>query len=107
MRNLRNSVDKNNTHTHTQGVLFQLLLLMLRVIINDFCLFLFLRKPFLYPQVINNACATQALLSILLNCKHKDLELGETLTNFKEFTQDLDPGVCGLSNLALHRSFST
>ncbi|RUS87607.1 hypothetical protein EGW08_004652 [Elysia chlorotica] len=56
-----------------------------------------LQSIFFASQVINNACATQALLSILLNCRHKDLELGDTLVNFKEFTQDLDPGLRGLS----------
>jgi len=43
--------------------------------------------------VINNACATQAILSILLNCQHADIDLGKTLTNFKKFTQDFDPAV--------------
>ncbi|XP_035824562.1 ubiquitin carboxyl-terminal hydrolase isozyme L5 isoform X2 [Aplysia californica] len=56
-----------------------------------------LEKIFFASQVINNACATQAILSILLNCTHQDLELGDTLTNFKEFSQDLDPGLRGLS----------
>ncbi|KAJ1948398.1 hypothetical protein FBU59_001615, partial [Linderina macrospora] len=36
-------------------------------------------------QIINNACATQAILSILLN-RSQDLELGETLTNFRSFS---------------------
>eukprot|EP00505_MAST-04D_sp_SCG-Rhode-Island_P001966 Stramenopile-MAST_4_protein_1966 len=35
-------------------------------------------------QTVNNACATQALINILLNCD--DLELGDTLRSFKEFT---------------------
>ena len=35
-------------------------------------------------QTVNNACATQALINILLNCE--DLELGDTLRSFKEFT---------------------
>lgn len=46
-------------------------------------------------QVINNACATQAILSILLNCNNKDVSLGETLTSFKEFAQSFDPAVSG------------
>jgi len=56
-----------------------------------------LEKIFFASQVINNACATQAILSILLNCVHGDVELGDTLTNFKEFAQELDPGLRGLT----------
>jgi len=52
---------------------------------------------FFAKQVINNACATQALLSLLLNVKHEDLKLGDTLTEFKEFTKDFDPALRGLS----------
>ena len=45
-------------------------------------------------QVINNACATQALVSVLLNCSHSDMLLGETLTEFREFSQSFDAAVC-------------
>ena len=45
--------------------------------------------------MISNACATQAILSILLNCE--DLELGEELNSFKKFTKDLDSQMKGLS----------
>ena len=71
-----------------------------------------LEKIFFAKQVINNACATQAILSILLNCKHEDIKLGETLTNFKEFCQFFDPYNKGLtlSNAseirAVHNSFA-
>nr|SVE74325.1 EOG090X0A33 [Daphnia barbata] len=56
-----------------------------------------LDKIFFAKQVINNACATQAIISILLNCKHPDLRLGPTLGEFKEFTQTFDANMKGLA----------
>lgn len=56
-----------------------------------------LDKIFFAKQVINNACATQAIISILLNCKHPDLHLGPTLGEFKEFTQTFDANMKGLA----------
>jgi hypothetical protein len=44
-------------------------------------------------QVITNACATQAIVSVLLNCSHEDLKLGDTLTEFKDFSQAFDAHV--------------
>lgn len=67
---------------------------------------------FFAKQVINNACATQAILSILLNCSHSDLKLGQTLTDFKEFCQTFDAYNKGLtlSNASqirtVHNSFA-
>lgn len=40
---------------------------------------------FFANQTIQNACATQAILSVLLN--RGDLEVGGSLTEFREFTQ--------------------
>lgn len=63
-------------------------------------------------QVINNACATQAILSVLLNCKHTDLKLGSTLADLKEFCMSFDPLDKGLalSNAgqirSVHNSFA-
>ncbi|GAU91270.1 hypothetical protein RvY_03560 [Ramazzottius varieornatus] len=63
-------------------------------------------------QVIHNACATQAIVNILLNVEHNDLKLGETLVSFKEFSNGFDPllrGQC-LSNCEVirnvHNSFA-
>ena len=44
-------------------------------------------------QVINNACATQAILSIILNTNHQDVDLGPILTEFKDFSASFDANV--------------
>lgn len=56
-----------------------------------------LEKIFFANQVIENACATQAILSILMNSKHPDLKLGQTLTELKEFCSSFDPHMKGLT----------
>ncbi|XP_047543500.1 ubiquitin carboxyl-terminal hydrolase isozyme L5 [Vanessa atalanta] len=48
-------------------------------------------------QVINNACATQAVVSLLLNCSHPDVDLGPELTKLKEFSMSFDPRMRGLT----------
>lgn len=56
-----------------------------------------LDKIFFAKQVINNACATQAVISLLMNCKHPDLELGENLTELRDFCWSFDPNLRGLT----------
>ncbi|KFB50740.1 hypothetical protein ZHAS_00018786 [Anopheles sinensis] len=71
-----------------------------------------LEKIFFAKQVINNACATQAILSILLNAEHSDIQLGSTLTDFKDFVTSFDAYNKGLalSNASqirtVHNSFA-
>lgn len=48
---------------------------------------------FFAKQVINNACATQAILAVLFNCP--GIELGEALGNLKAFSADFSPEMKG------------
>merc|ERR1712112_703054 len=52
---------------------------------------------FFAKQVINNACATQAIMSVLMNIKDSNVTLGTTLKDFKEFCGALDPETKGLA----------
>ncbi|KAJ2715447.1 hypothetical protein H4R19_001202 [Coemansia spiralis] len=47
-------------------------------------------------QIIQNACATQAILAVLLN-RSEDIELGQMLENFRSFSADLPPDMRGLA----------
>ncbi|VDN99314.1 unnamed protein product [Rodentolepis nana] len=50
---------------------------------------------FFAKQVINNACATQALINVLFNVSSPNLKLGTTLTDFKSFVADFDSHMKG------------
>ncbi|CAG8515776.1 6273_t:CDS:10 [Ambispora gerdemannii] len=54
-----------------------------------------LLRVYFANQVIDNACATQALLNIVLNCEQ--IELGNDLNEFKDFTRDFKPPLKGLA----------
>ena len=52
---------------------------------------------FFARQVINNACATQAILSVLLNTTPDQIDIGATLNEIRSFTEGLDDESKGLA----------
>lgn len=48
-------------------------------------------------QVIDNACASLALLNIVFNIEGEKVEIGEHLTSFKDFTKDFTPPLRGIT----------
>ncbi|XP_075238995.1 ubiquitin carboxyl-terminal hydrolase isozyme L5-like [Convolutriloba macropyga] len=56
-----------------------------------------LDEMFFAKQVIHNACATQAIINILLNVSNDGLDLGDNLKAFKDFTKSFDGQTAGLA----------
>jgi len=56
-----------------------------------------IQEMFFAKQVITNACATQAILSLLLNLDCPEVKLGNVLSNFRDFTKEFDPATKGLA----------
>jgi ubiquitin carboxyl-terminal hydrolase L5 len=50
---------------------------------------------FFAKQVVTNACATQAIISILMN--RPELQLGEVLDEYRSFTGLMDPEIRGIA----------
>lgn len=69
-----------------------------------------MKRVYFANQIIENACATQAVLSVVLNAA--GIDIGEELQHFRDFTKDFTPALKGLaiSNSRLlkqaHHSFA-
>ncbi|KAK6461598.1 ubiquitin carboxyl-terminal hydrolase [Scheffersomyces coipomensis] len=70
-----------------------------------------IRDMFFANQTVQNSCATQAVLNILLN-KDKEIDIGDDLRNFKSFVNGFDGYMVGDTILnsdiirTIHNSFS-
>ncbi|XP_017490684.1 PREDICTED: ubiquitin carboxyl-terminal hydrolase isozyme L5-like [Rhagoletis zephyria] len=56
-----------------------------------------LSEIFFAKQIVKNACGTQALISILMNCNHEDLQIGQALTEYKEANKCADAHTRGIA----------
>ncbi|VDD79626.1 unnamed protein product [Mesocestoides corti] len=71
-----------------------------------------LKSIFFAEQIIRNACATQAIINIILNLPTTRFKLGDTLSGFKSFVSEFDSKMKGtaLANCdklrTTHNSFS-
>lgn len=88
-------MDELNTNNNVYGVIFLFKYVSKSGytpnVLKDYDADLYFAK-----QTIINACATQAILAILLNNDDK-IKVGETLEELKSFTKEMDPylrGVC-------------
>ena len=86
-------IDELNSESNVYGVIF-----LFKYIKNSGYTPNVLKEydPELYfaKQTIINACATQAILAILLN-NSESLEIGSTLDELKSFSKDMDPYLRG------------
>ena len=48
-------------------------------------------------------CRGKFIISILLNANHADVQLGDNLSSFKEFSKQFDPAVSDLNLLCVKR----
>jgi len=55
------------------------------------------KDVFFTQQVISNACASQALINLLLNTNTEEIQLGPTLEQFRSFTSSFDSATRGLA----------
>ncbi len=52
-----------------------------------------LKSIFYAEQIVRNACATQAIINVLLNLPTDSVNIGDTLSDFKSFVAEFDSKV--------------